>query len=362
MSNGNGGIDYLLDLNDRHSKTFLAAASERRRYRGEHPTEIGALLCMDGRLHLAVMTQTTLGIIQTFRNLGGKFNLGWPFFQTTMDQWVQYSISRGRHCLVFVTYHFARGDSHRGCKGFNYDTDAAKKAAFDLKDQFDSVYGKGAVIPIVCGIETDLDALILHGEDGQVVDLASFKEIAAFDIEEMLRNLYPTMPMRVLMDLKPLVNGNIKYINEVRASNRPIEDYEHRESILAVGRGFDWLYTRNIAFTVGTTDPNFPIAIEIAAKLLQDNIDSKRVDPNGIVLLTSAVYRDEGGPEYHLAREKALFLSKFSQNIIKDKVPELVPHLQILTGFTDLDTRKFEVIERLGKLGGAASDKKKEIA
>lgn len=350
MNNINRGIDYLLDLNDRHSKAFMAAASERRRYRGEHPTEIGALLCMDGRLHLAVMTQTTLGIIQAFRNLGGKFNLGWPFFQTTMDQWIQYSISRGRHCLVFVTYHFARGDTHRGCKGFNYDKDAAEKAASDLKDQFSSVYGKGAVIPIVCGIETDLDALILHGEGGQIVDLATIKEDASSSyIEEMIRDLYPTMPMQVIKDFLPLVNGNIKHIDHVRTSNRPIEDYEHKESILAVGRGFDWLYTRNIAFTVGTTDPDFPIAIETAAKLIKDNIDSERVDPNGIVLLTSAVYRDEAGPEYHLAREKALFLSKFSQKIINDKVPDLVPYLQILTGFTDLDTRKFEVIERLDK-------------
>ncbi len=72
-----------------------------------------------------------------------------------------------------------------------------------------------------------------------------------------------------------------------------------------------------------------------------------RVDPNGIVLLTSAAYRDEAGPEYHLAKEKALFLSKFAHDIIKEKVPDLVPHLQILTGFTDMDTRKFEVIERI---------------
>lgn len=342
------GIDYLLDLNARHSRAFMDLSSERRRYRGEHPTEIAALKCMDGRLHLPVMTQTALGIIQPFRNLGGKFDLGWPFFQSTIDQWVQYSISRGRHCLVFVTYHYARGDTHRGCRGFHYETDAARNAAIKLKDQFIRVYGKGAVVPIVCGIETDLDALILHGEDDRsVVDLAKIKQHSQLELEEMLYSLYPSMAERIVRDMIPLVRGNIRHIAEIRESNRPIEEAEHKEWVLGVGRGFDWLHAINTAFIVGPFDPNLSVAIETAAKLLKGNIDDGRVDPNGIVLLTSAAFRDEAGPEYHLAKEKALFLSKFAHDIIKERVPDLVPHLQILTGFTDLDTRKFEVIERI---------------
>jgi hypothetical protein len=43
---------------------------------------------MDGRLNLPVMTQTAVGIIQPFRNLGGKFDLGWPFFQATLETWI----------------------------------------------------------------------------------------------------------------------------------------------------------------------------------------------------------------------------------------------------------------------------------
>ena len=295
------------------------------------------------------MTQSALGIIQPFRNLGGIFNLGWPFFQATMDQWVDYSISRGRHCLVFVTYHFARGDTHRGCRGFNYDTDTAKAAAINLKNQFDSVYGKGgAVVPIVCGIETDLDALILHGDDGRSIDLANAKESSQLELEEMLRSLYPSMPERVIRDLIPLIQGNIKHIAEIRTTNRPIEEAEHKEWVLGVGRGFDWLHVINTSFIVGPFDPNLSVAIETAARLLKNNIDEGRIGADGVVLLTSAVYRDAAGPEYHLSREKALFLSKFALNIVKDKVPDLAPHLQILTGCTNLDTRKFEVIERVG--------------
>ncbi len=341
------GIDYLLDLNDRHSQAFIDLSSERRRYRGEHPTEIAALKCMDGRLHLPVITQTALGIIQPFRNLGGKFDLGWPFFHTIIDQWVRYSITRGRHCLVFVTYHYARGDTHRGCRGFNYDTCAAKDAAIKLKDQFIRVYGKGAVVPIVCGIETDLDALVLHGEDDNiVVDLAKIKQTSQIELEELLSSLYPNMPERIVRDMIPLVRGNIRHVAEIRASNRPIADAEHKEWVLGVGRGFDWLHLINTAFIVGPFDPTLSVAIETAAKLLKGNIDEGRIDPNGVVLLTNTAFRDEAGPEYHLAREKALFLSKFAQDIIKEKVPDLLPHLQVLTGFTDMDTRKFETIER----------------
>ena len=345
----NSGIDYLLDINARHSQAFMDLAIERRRYREDHPTEIAALKCMDGRLHLPVMTQSTLGIIQPFRNLGGIFNLGWPFFQAAIDQWVDYSINRGRHCLVFVTYHFARGDTHRGCRGFGYDTDAARDAAFKLKTQFDSVYGLGgAVTPIVCGIETDLDALILHGENGQFIDLANIQqECSQLELEEMLRSLYPSMPERVIRDLIPLVQGNIKHISEIRAVNRPIEDAEHKEWVLGVGRGFDWLHIINTAFIVGPFDPNISVAIETAAKLLKNNIDENRVDPSGVVLLTSGVYRDRAGSEYHLAKQKAQFLSKVTLEIIKNKVPDLTPHLQILTGCTDLNTRKFEIIERI---------------
>ncbi len=349
MPTGKKGIEFLLDLNELHSKHYMDLATERRRYRGEHPTEIAALKCMDGRLHLPVITETALGIIQSFRNLGGKFNLGWPFFQSTIDGWVKYSISRGRHCLVFVTYHFARGDEHRGCRGFNYDTKEAIATATKLKDQFDVVYGKQAVIPIVCGIETDLDALILHGSNGKIIDLAEINDASNAAIEVMLNDLYPDMPERVVMDMVPLVAGNIRHISEIKKISRPLAEAEHREWVLGVGRGFDWLHAINTAFIVGPFDPNLAGAIETAARLLSGNIDEGRVDKDRIVLLTSAAYRDVAGSEHKMAIEKAKYLSKFSLDIIKDKVPDLVPHLQILTGCVDLNTRKFELIERTEK-------------
>ncbi len=86
----------LLDHNREQSAEYCSPDADlwRRKYRIEHPTEIGALKCMDGRLNLAVITQTPPGIIQPFRNLGGQFCLGWPFFQEVIDEWVNYAISR----------------------------------------------------------------------------------------------------------------------------------------------------------------------------------------------------------------------------------------------------------------------------
>jgi hypothetical protein len=346
MKSGQKGIDFLLELNNKHSQEYINLASERRRYRGEHPTEIAALKCMDGRLHLPVMTKTALGIIQPFRNLGGKFDLGWPFFQAKIDEWVQYSINRGRHCLVFVTYHYARGDKHRGCRGFGYDTEAAYASTLKLREQFEKVYGKNAVFPIICGIETDLDALVLHGEDGEPVDLAEVKINDSVELEAMLRKLYPTMSERIRQDMLPLVEGNIRHIQDIVSSKRPIAEAEHKEWVLGIGRGFDWLHLINTAFIVGPYDPNLAGAIETAATLLKGNIDDNRIESNAAVLMTSSYYSDSAGPEKLLAQEKAKFLSRFALDIVKSKVPDLVPHLQLLTGCVDLNTRKFEVIER----------------
>lgn len=342
-------IDKLLEQNLKHSNEYKSLSMERRRYRVEHPTEIAALLCMDGRLNLPIMTQTAPGIIQTFRNLGGKFDIGWPLFQSNIDGWVQYAISRGRKCVIFVTYHYARGDAHRGCKGFGYDTSAARNAAFKLQEKFDYIYGKGAVTAIVCGIETDLDALILHGEDNGVsVDLSTIKETTDFDLTELLRSLYPTLSSAVVSDLLPLIRGNVRHIAELLAMNRSIQEVEHKEWVLAVGRGFDWLRMSNTAFMVGPFDPDLAGAIGTAAKLLEANIADGRIDPkNGIILMTASAYRDTAGPEHHLVREKALYLSAFALDVVKREAPSLCPYLQILTGITDLNTREFSVIERV---------------
>jgi hypothetical protein len=340
-----GGIDYLLALNKKHSEIFDQERLFRELYRVKHPTEIAALKCMDGRVHLPRMTNTPLGIIQPWRNIGGQFNLGWYGFNLAMREWVTYSINRGRRCLVLVTYHFSQSDAHRGCRGFNYDVNAAKKFTTDLRDQFIRVFpGKTVVYPVQIGIETDSESIILHGHDGKEVNLANPPRTP---LDALLLELYPDMPEEIINDFIPLLDGNIAHASEVRTENKPVEEAEHREWVLGVGRGFDWLHEINLALLVGPFDPNLPNVIEKAAGILAGNLESGRIavtKEKGIVLMASGAYRNAGEKTH--AIEKARTLDEFAFQIILEKVPSLMPYLQRLVVAVDLDTRKLQVLSR----------------
>lgn len=338
------GIQRLIDLNKKHSDRFVGEHEDRLRYRGEHPTEIAALKCMDGRLHLPVITKTPLGIIQPYRNLGGRFNFGWPFFGDLMSDWVRYGLSRGRNCLLLITYHYSRGDHHRGCAGFGYDTDAARSAAMELRKQFERIYPARSVVrAIVCGIETDDDALILHGENNEVVDLAEISEGDRKDVFGMLQRLFPSLGARITGDFLPLVSGNLERIMEVRALRRPMTDVEHREWIIGVGRGFDWFHRINEALIIGPYSPDLSGPIKTAAMLMKSNIANGRVSTKSdLVLLSSAPYRDAHEKPYMI--EKAKFLSEYAHEVIAREVPEILSQLKRLTVIVDMNTRLFEVI------------------
>lgn len=171
-------IDWLFDLARRHGEAFRSpeAFLARRRYLAEHPTAIAVLKCMDGRVNIPVVTNTPVGILMPFRNLGGMFDLGWPHLGEVLAHHVQRMVGEGRRVLFLITYHFSRGDRQRGCAGFDYDTAAAMRHTYEIRAQIEHIFGSGhgTVYPLVCGLETDEDALIVHGRDGQTLDMASF--------------------------------------------------------------------------------------------------------------------------------------------------------------------------------------------
>jgi hypothetical protein len=76
-------IDWLFALAHRHGKAFRSPEAwlARERYLSEHPTAIVVLKCMDGRINIPVATHTPTGILMPFRNLGGMFDLGWPYLE-----------------------------------------------------------------------------------------------------------------------------------------------------------------------------------------------------------------------------------------------------------------------------------------
>jgi hypothetical protein len=276
----------------------------------------------------------------------GKFNLGWPGLQYTVREWVNEGIQNGRHILPIITYHFSRGSEHRGCKGFGYDKQAAIHFTTKLKEQFDHVFGKGPVYSILCGIETDLESLVLHGSNGETADLAELANTSSESLTALTYKLYPDMPEVTRADLLPILAGNIAHITEIKKENRPVAETEHKEWVLAIGRGFDWLHEINTAFIIGPFDPRLRGAIATGAALLLDNIHSGRVNANeGIVLITSAPYNTSAGPEKRLAEEKSKFLHDFALETITEQVPDLLPHLGHLITTVDLNTRKLDIVE-----------------
>lgn len=346
--NRNEKVEFLLKLNGTHSALFCSpdARLARDRYRAKHPTEIGAFKCMDGRIHIPIATNTPLGIIQPYRNLGGKFNLGWPYFAKDVSGWVEYSVDHGRDVLILVTYHYSRGDKHRGCAGHEYDTDQAIRETATLKKQVENVFGINhkVVYPILFGFETDFDAGILHGENGEVLDLSTINDVSEKFLVSTLQRLYPDMPDRILRDLLPLVVGNISHIAEVKASNRPLTEVVHKEWVIGVGRGFDWLHEPNMALLIGPFSPKLNEPVETAAHVIKSNMDGNRIGSDSFVLLTSAIYRDPVGHEPLLAREKALFLRDFCVKTISEKFPELADKICPLPVTVDMGTREMKVV------------------
>lgn len=346
-------IDWLFDLARRHSNAFGSPEAQlaRERYLARHPTAIAAMKCMDGRLNLPVVTQTPLGIIQPFRNLGGMFDIGWPHLGEVLANYVQRMISDGRRVLVLITYHFSKGDHHRGCAGFNYDTDAAIAHTYAIRRQMEHTFGlgHGTVYPLVCGLETDEDALILHGNNGDRLELAQLTPEDKSSLGSRLIALLPDMPARVREDLLPLLYGNLDHVAQIREeaklSPRAL-DIQHREWMICLGRGFDFLHTPNLALIIGPYSPNLDDPIRKAASIIGSNMKEGRIPDDGFLLLTSVPYT-ELGMDRARAELKSRFLSNFAADVIRKEFPDLAARMFTHTAVLDWRSRALETLKPL---------------
>lgn len=341
----NERIEWLMELSRKHSISFCSPESHlaRQRYLAEHNTLIIAMKCMDGRIHLPYVTQTPLGIIHPFRNLGGIFDLGWPYLGDMLSDTVQDAVSAGRRVLIIITYHYSKGATERGCAGFNCNQDAARAHAFSIRRQLEALFGSGhqTVYPLVCGFETDEDALVLHGRDEGILDLSTITTATSDDIESRLAALYSDMPGPVQRDLLPLVCGNARHIADIRKSDREL-NIEHREWVICVGRGFDFLHVPNIALIIGPYSPDLSHPIRQAAGIIKANMESGRVPDDGFLLLSSAPYQ-EPGTQKARATLKSAFLSEFAANVIKRDFPELAERMVTRSAILNWPERRLEV-------------------
>ncbi len=343
-------IDWLFDLAQRHGENFRSPEAwlARERYLAEHPTAIAVLKCMDGRINIPVATNTPAGILMPFRNLGGMFDLGWPHLGEVLAHHVQRMVASGRRVLFLITYHYSKGDAARGCAGFNYDTDAAARHAYEIRAQMEHIFGAahGTVYPLVCGFETDEDALILHGNDGDKLDMGIIDAASANTLPPRLATLLPDMAEQMRADLLPLLLGNLAHIAQVRAQVRQHErqlDIEHREWMICLGRGFDFLHTPNVALIIGPYSPNLDVPIRTAAGIIAANMAAGRIPDDGFLLLASVPY-DEIGVDRARAELKSRFLSNFAAEVIRAEFPALAGRMAMRTAVLDWRSRKLESI------------------
>ena len=346
---------YTLQLNSERSKEYTDSQAQlrRRAYRLAHPTEIIIDKCMDGRLNLSVFTQVPRGILQPFRNVGGKFDLGWPLFQEVMKDCVEFAQNQKRPCIVITSYHFSKGSHDRGCAGFGYDTESARHAAFALRDQYTRVFGvlnNNPVYALTIGIETDFESLIFHGNGCEVLNVAELApDVPSQELEQLLANLYPDLRIDMRRDLLPLVEGNLRHIAEVRAEQKPLIDHEHREQIIAVGRGFDWLHEPNRALIIGPYSHEWPEAVHTAGTIVLDNLRKGRVpEESGVLLLISSLWRrEEGEVGRRLKEEKTRYVARTALEKLQ-AMPELHRHLEVVIGVVHADTRKLHELDPRG--------------
>ncbi|MFZ1900061.1 MAG: hypothetical protein WCB21_07455 [Azonexus sp.] len=344
-------IDWLFDLANRHGMNYRSAEAwlARERYLAEHPTAIAVFKCMDGRVNLPVVTNTPAGILMPFRNLGGMFDLGWPHLGEVVAHHVQRMVRTGRSVLFLVTYHWSKGDPARGCAGFNYDTAAAVAHTLEIKAQVEHIFGRGhgTVYPLVCGLETDEDAMSIHGTNGQRLDLATLTETDEASLERRLAELLPDMSVQMRADLLPLLIGNLRHIADVReqAARRERElNIEHREWMICLGRGFDFLHTPNVALIIGPYSPSLDVPIRKAAGIIQANMQAGRIPDDGLLLLASVPY-EEIGVDRARAELKSRFLARFAAEVIGAEFPELASKMAMRTAVLDWRSRQLERLD-----------------
>lgn len=339
-------IDWLLDLARRHTAEFRSpeAYLAREHYRASHPTAVVVLKCMDGRINIPVATNTPPGIIQPFRNLGGMFDLGWPHLGQVLAEHVQRKVADGRRLLIIITYHFSRGDAKRGCAGFNYDTAAALAYTRTIKQQTEQIFGSdhATIYPIICGFETDEDALLLHGNNDKLLDLSTITAEQSPALVKQLAALYPDMSAQMRADLLRLLHGNLEWIDQVRNSSRRLE-IEHREWMICLGRGFDFLHTPNLALIIGPYSPDLADPIRKAAGIIEANMQAGRIPDDGFLLFASVPYL-EVGVDQARAELKSRFLGNFAAEVIHNDFPALAEKMHSKTAILSWRSRELDIL------------------
>ncbi len=202
-------------------------------------------------------------------------------------------------------------------------------------------HGHATVYPILCGFETDEDALVLHGRDGDRLNLAELSTAQADTLLPRLAKLYPDMSAQMREDLLPLLAGNLEHIAQVRGLKRTL-DFEHREWMICIGRGFDFLHMPNLALIIGPYSPNLDDPIRVAASIILNNMQTGRIPDDGFLVLASSPYQNMGMDRAR-ADLKARFATEFTAQVIRNEFPALARKMHLRTAVLNWESRKLEL-------------------
>lgn len=140
----------------------------------------------------------------------------------------------------------------------------------------------------------------------------------------------------------PLLAGNLSHIKGLRTERRALT-VEHREWMICLGQGFDFLHTPNLALIIGPYSPNLADPIRKAAAIIENNMASGRVPDDGFLLLASVPY-DEIGVDRARAEMKSHFLSMFAAEVIGREFPQLAEKMIRRTAVLDWNSRRIEAL------------------
>lgn len=343
MSKNGKLANSLLSLNKEQSAQYARTAPARKKYFSAHPTKIVSFECMDGRINAALSAGLPFGIFSVFRSMGGIFHFGVSHFGEMLVKAIRAAREEERDVLLLATYHFSKGDVHRGCKGYNYDTQAAFEGTERLRKEIAEVFAseKSHVYPIVLCIETDEDAFIVHGEKGKL-ETGINALLSGKVLRDELKKLFPDMRPKMREDLAALLEGNIAHSEALRKEPRSTQEMMHCENVIAIGTGFDWIHSYNRALIIGPWSYDLGDSVATAAGIVLGNLKEGRVSKeDGAVLLCSATVSENTKTAHALAEREARSLAQYCGKIIADRAPEILPFLEIVAGTTDAKTKKF---------------------
>jgi len=153
--------------------------------------------------------------------------------------------------------------------------------------------------------------------------------------------LFQCIPNQIRQDLLPLILGNTDHIAQVKLAARAL-DVEHREWMICVGRGFDFMHIPNMALIIGPYSPDLADPIRQAAGIIENNMRAGRIPDDGFLLLASAPYV-EIGVDRARAELKSRFLSQFAANVIRTEFPALASKMLMHTAVLNWHSRVLEM-------------------